>query len=188
MYGDGAGRAGYARTDSAGITVDRDGTRIGQTPQLYGAFEVPAGAGRYRVAVDATRGAPFALSTRDSVVWTFRSGHVDGTAPVVLPLSAIRFKPKLDLRNTAPANPLLVIPVEVQRQPGSAAARIATLAVEVSVDDGKTWKRAIVLRNAGGGVALAQRPQGSGFVSLRAASADTDGNTVEQTIIRAYRY
>ena len=37
-------------------------------------------------------------------------------------------------------------------------------------------------------VAVVQQPRGDGFVSLRASAADTAGNTVRETIIRAYRY
>jgi hypothetical protein len=124
IYGDGAGRAGFSETATATITVDRDGTRVGEAPRLGGAFPVPAGTGRYRVAIEATRGAPFNLSTRNSVVWTFRSGHVDGDKRVALPLSVIRFAPKLDPHNAAPADSLFAVPVEVRPQPGSEAGRV----------------------------------------------------------------
>jgi hypothetical protein len=36
------------------------------------------------------------------------------------------------------------------------------------------------------GVAIVKHPAGNGFVSLRAKSTDTAGNTLEQTVIRAY--
>jgi hypothetical protein len=188
VYSDGAGRAGYSETEKASVTVDRDGTRVGEAPALGAKFTVPADAGQYRVAVDATRGTPFNLSTRESVVWTFRSGRVGGDKPLALPLSAIRFTPKLDLNNAAPADSLYAIPVEVRRQSGSAGGRVTTLTVQVSFDDGKTWNRSVVLPGPTGGVVLLRHPAGSGFVSLKAASADTEGNTVEQTIIHAYRY
>ncbi|GAA0926792.1 hypothetical protein GCM10009560_28950 [Nonomuraea longicatena] len=34
---------------------------------------------------------------------------------------------------------------------------------------------------------MLRHPAGDGFVSLRAKATDTSGNTVEQTVIRAYR-
>ena len=149
---------------------------------------MPPGAGRYRVAIDATRGTPFNLSTRNSVVWTFRSGHVDGDKRVALPLSVIRFAPKRDPHNAAPAASLFAVPVEVRPQPGSEAGRVATLAVQASFDDGRTWSKVFVMRSSSGGVTLLRHPKGSGFVSLKAAATDTEGNTVEETVIRAYRY
>jgi hypothetical protein len=33
-----------------------------------------------------------------------------------------------------------------------------------------------------------RHPAGSGYVSLRATASDTNGNTVTQTIVHAYRY
>jgi hypothetical protein len=58
----------------------------------------------------------------------------------------------------------------------------------VSYDDGKTWKQARVEREGDGGEAQVRHPNGSGFVSVKAAATDSRGNTVEQTIIRAYQY
>jgi hypothetical protein len=38
------------------------------------------------------------------------------------------------------------------------------------------------------GAAIVQHPTGNGFVSLRATATDTDGNSLTQTIVHAYRY
>jgi hypothetical protein len=188
MYSDSAGRAGFSNTDAAGITVYRDGAKVIEEPSLGSRFDVPAAAGRYRVTVTGTRGAPFTLSTHNTATWTFRSGHVGGEQPRSLPLSAIRFTPKLDQQNKAPADCAFTIPIQVQSQPGSDAGRTRTLTAEVSFDDGKTWQKAKVIRHGDGGAVVLRHPKGSGFVSLKAAATDSRGNTVEQTIIRAYRY
>jgi len=59
----------------------------------------------------------------------------------------------------------------------------------VSYDDGRTWKHVVVLGPLGEkAVAVVPSPRGSGFVSLRASATDTAGNTVRETIVRAYRY
>jgi hypothetical protein len=44
-----------------------------------------------------------------------------------------------------------------------------------------------VVRSGQYGVVVVKHPATAGFVSLRAASTDTAGNTVKQTIIRAYQ-
>jgi len=120
-------------------------------------------------------------------VWTFRSGTAPGHSARPLPLSAVRFLPPLDERNAAPAGRPFLVPLQVQRQPGSDAGRVARLTVEVSYDDGATWQRAQVLRFGQHGLALLNHPAAAGFVSLRASAADSAGNMVEQTVLRAYR-
>ncbi|MFS1301878.1 hypothetical protein [Streptosporangium longisporum] len=181
MYGDGAGHSGTARTTGARVALYRDGDLITERPGLGAKFTVPAEAARYRLVVEAERGAPATLSTRLSVAWTFRSEEAEGTVP--LPVSVVRFSPPLDARNTAPGGVPYRVPVTVQAQPGSAAGTSRDLVVEVSYDDGATWSRAPVH----GGGAVLRHPAAGGFASLRATSTDTAGNTVEQTVIRAYR-
>jgi subtilisin family serine protease len=186
MFGDGAGRQGSSLTSSRHIALYRDGEMIAEAANLAGSFTVPAGDAEYRLQVDAQRGTPFLTSTRNSVVWTFRSGHVDGDQPVRLPLSAVHFAPQLDGQNRAPAGQVFSVPVNVTPQPGSAAGKITTLTVEASFDDGQTWQSAPLASGPTGWIAQISHPAGDGFVSLRAKAADEAGNTVEQTIIRAY--
>jgi hypothetical protein len=183
--GDAGGRAGYSATDTASVTVFKDGFQVGTAPLIAGRFTVPSAAGRYRVVQESSRSTPFTLSTKVSTTWTFRSGHLDGTAPQALPVSAIRFSPTLDSTNKTPANCVFALPIQVQHQPGSAAAGTASFRLEVSYDDGQTWTRTPALGMGDHRVALVHHPTGSGFVSLRAAATDIAGNTVEETIIRA---
>jgi len=176
------GRPGESLTGSAKLTVYRDGARIIELAAPGGGFALPAGDATYGVTAEATRGAPVALSTRVDAAWTFRSSHVDGAAPVALPLLTVRFAPPLDASNTAAAGRTVTIPVTVDRQGGAGAA--TALSVQVSFDDGKTWQP---VRVAGGRVQVRQ-PQGHGYVSLKAAASDRNGNTVEETVLHAYRY
>ncbi|MEO3748295.1 S8 family serine peptidase [Plantactinospora sp. B5E13] len=186
MFGDGAGRPGGSRIDSASVTVYRDDVKIGESPETGGIFEVPAAEAGYRVEVKAERGAPFTHSTRVEGTWTFRSGHVTGEEPARLPLSSVRFSPPLNQANAAPTGRWFGIPVSVERQPDSGAAGVRSLKVDVSYDDGRTWRKATVLAFGGSGVVLVQHPDRAGFVSLRADATDRAGNTVRQTVIRAY--
>jgi hypothetical protein len=188
LYGDGSGHAGFSLTDKARTALFRDGTLVGETQDAgFGFFTVPAGSAAYRLETEADRGTPFGLSTHISCVWTFHSGHVAGTDPAALPLSAIRFLPQLDQTSSAPAGRLFVVPITVQPQPGSAAGRLKDLTVQVSYDDGATWRAVLVQRVPGGALIILFHPKEGGFVSLRATASDTAGNTVQETIIRAYR-
>ncbi|WP_203996856.1 S8 family peptidase [Virgisporangium aurantiacum] len=183
----GAGNWSVFSNSTGHTVVTRAGQVIYDEPTL-GVYlpEVPPGAAAFTVRVDTNRTAPNKLSTTVNTEWSFRSGTVPGTEPVNLPLSVIRFTPPLSPTNTAPAGKVWAVPVEVQGQPDSAAGRARTLTVEVSFDDGATWRRAPVVRSGQHGVVLLRHPAKAGFVSLRAASTDTAGNSVKQTIIRAY--
>ncbi|MET7458950.1 S8 family serine peptidase [Nonomuraea sp. NPDC005501] len=183
MYGDARGSLGYSSRATQRTALYRDGTLVGEQPEIVTSFTVPASEAAYRLVVETERGAPATLSTRVSCVWTFRSGHVAGDTPARLPVSVVRFSPALDADNSAPSGRRFTVPVTVQPLEGSAARPVRRPAVDVSYDDGATWSRAAVH----GSAVVLRHPAGAGFVSLRARAVDEAGNTVEQTVIRAYR-
>jgi subtilisin family serine protease len=186
MFGDGAGRSGTSRTTSRHISLSRNGVTIGEADSLSGEFTVPATTGSYRLEVQAGRGAPFTLSTSNSVVWTFRSSTVAGEQPYRLPLFTVAFAPRLDAQSAAPGGQLYAVPVSVVTQPG-AVTRPGKPTVQVSLDDGATWRPVPLVPSGAGWIALIPHPAAGGFVSLRASASDSAGNTVLQTIIHAYQ-
>jgi hypothetical protein len=101
-------------------------------------------------------------------------------------LLTVGFDPKLDKMNYAPGGALFAIPVRVDRQPGATGGKTDLKKVEVSYNDGQSWIQVPLLKVNGTWWAGVQH-RSSGFVSLRASASDSDGNTVAQTIIRAYR-
>ncbi|MEJ3747897.1 S8 family serine peptidase [Actinomycetes bacterium KLBMP 9797] len=183
LYGDGAGRAGYSGIATGRIGLSRDGAPPAEVAGVSGEFEVPPEAAQYRLEMVAERTGPATLSTEVRVAWTFRSAHVEGAAAVRMPLSTVRFAPRVDSENAAPAGTTATIPVTVTAQPESAAGANRSLAVDVSYDDGVTWAPAPVV----GGEVRVQHPAAPGYVSLRATAVDTAGNTVTQSVIRAYK-
>jgi hypothetical protein len=126
-------------------------------------------------------------STRTTAQWRFRSAHLDDTTRVALPLSVVRFAPTVDDRGTAPAGILFPVPVFIQRQAASGAAPNVSLRIEISYDDGASWTGVPVRRHDGATVALLTHPVRPASVSLRAWAVDADGNSVRETILRAYR-
>jgi hypothetical protein len=56
--------------------------------------------------------------------------------------------------------------------------------VDVSFDDGTTWRPARVV--ADGSRWKVDLPAGTGYASLRATAVDAAGNSVTETITRAY--
>jgi hypothetical protein len=186
LYGDGQGNLGDSMVSAHELTLSPAGTPIGQSSPGWGSFTVPAGDQRYQLTASARRDSPFALSTQITGVWGFRSGHV--TSQIALPLYTVGFAPRLDDTNTARAGQRLTVPLRIDSQPGAAVGTLRTVNVEVSFDDGATWKPLPVDSCCGKKTVTVSHPSGSGFVSLRVNAADSDGNTVTETIIHAYRY
>ncbi len=187
MFTDGAGHAGFSLTDTGRTALYRNGELVDETDyDGYGEFTVPSGSASYRLETSATR-SNSDLSTRVEAAWTFQSGHVNGDNWVSLPVAAVRFAPKLDSGNAAAANRSFDIPVTVEYQQGVSGLRVKQLTVEVSYDDGQTWRAASVRAGKQGWVATVKHPKGAGYVSLRAKATDTAGNTVTQSIIHAYK-
>ncbi|MEH1168043.1 S8 family serine peptidase [Micromonospora sp. CPCC 205539] len=187
LYSDAEGHAGASVTDTGRTALYRNGVLVGEVPESgYGQFTVPPGDAGYRLEVSSKRSFTD-LSTEISTAWTFRSRHVAGDDYRQLPVSAIRFTPPLDRDNAAPAGRSLVIPVQVQRQPGATASRLTGLTVDVSYDGGRSWQPARVQHGGHGWTATVRHPAGAGYASLRATARDAAGNTVTERIIQAYR-
>ncbi len=147
--------------------VRRAGAVVADTAAPAARVTVPAGEAGFTVTHESTR--PAATSVRTRTRWTFRSGRTAGSTP--LPVAVVRFTPRPDG----------VLAYTVRHQAGGTTAAVG---LEVSYDDGRTWRRPVTGRIGDHGVAFLRPPKG--FVSVRATAADTAGNTVEQTVIRAY--
>ncbi|MDR8414168.1 S8 family serine peptidase [Nonomuraea sp. 3-1Str] len=191
-----AGRAGQAGGDSATtgrLALARGAEVLGQA-DLAGCApaepekcllkaRMPAEAATYTLTASAQR--PAALSTKVEAAWTFRSERTDRARP--LPLTAVRYLPEgLDDHNHAKPGSTTVIPVRLQRNPGAPAARVTSITVETSFDDGATWRPVRPARSGSGWTVRVANPAAPGFVSLRAQVTDAAGDRVTQTITRAY--
>jgi subtilisin family serine protease len=149
----------------------RNGALVSETPDAWRDVPVPAGAGDYRLTLTTARGGPdWAYGTATDSEWTFRSA-ADGT----LPLLQVSYSAPVSLTGTATAraHPLGIT------VPGAVRVTVAT-----SADEGATWVTAPVVRHGSGWTALV--PAGRGTVTLRVTAADRAGDTVRQTVVRAY--
>ncbi len=177
------GRVAFAPAEGSTMLL-RDGEVVAEEPYAgYLHAVLPPERAEYTLRTTATRAAR--LSTEVTAEWTFASEHNGGADAVFLPLLAVRFAPELDDHNTAPAGKKFTIPVYVQRN-GSDRPNTGTPVIEVSYDDGKTWKKVKVTRHHGDWRAKVDHPADAEFVSLRSSVSDRDGNTQKQTVIRAY--
>ncbi|MFF1451010.1 S8 family serine peptidase [Streptomyces sp. NPDC058274] len=181
LFADSDGNSVPLTYASAGTTLTRNGKEAGTDDDpLTGAasFTVPAGKASYRLTATATRAAGTPVSSKVTATWTFRSGHVDERT--ALPTSVVRFTPPLAGDSTAAAGSTLKVPVTVQ---GTAAGHaLAALLVYASYDEGAHWSWLPVI----GGKVSVQTPAAGTAVSLRAKAVDKNGDTLDQTILRAY--
>ena len=176
LFTDNNGGAGRAVTGTAKTTLFRDGTKIGEQPQSRAVFDVPADEAGYRAEMEHSRDTE--LSSRVSGAWTFKSKHTGEITH--LPLTVVRFLPKLDDQDTAHGRVQLV-PLKVEQAQNT--PKVKRISVEVSFDDGQSWKQVQVA----GDKAVVHHPKNAKFASLRAKTTDAAGNTGEVTIVRAYK-
>jgi hypothetical protein len=187
MFGDGAGHWGIGNYTTVESSLQADGKEISDDfgfPPTEGVTEytVPAQDSAYKLTLDNSRDPALSpVSTRVRAQWTFRSGEAPKDKPTALPLSVIRFSPELTLSSTAKAGKRFKVPFTIE---GAAAGqRPAKLAFEVSYDQGATWQ---ATKAIDGTHLSLSHPAKAGSVSLRAKLTDRRGNTLVQTIERAY--
>lgn len=164
----------------------RDGELVGRVDDnTIAVFTVPPERGRYELRSTLSRRAAWWQTTTDiSAVWTFSSAAAEEA--VRLPLLTIHAIAPVDETNTAHGGRVLFVPIAVHRQDlAGRPAPVRSLAVTYSVDDGKTWRAATVRRNPRSGWQARITKPGKGFLSLRFKAKDTDGNTLQQTVLRA---
>ncbi|GAA3837998.1 S8 family serine peptidase [Saccharothrix violaceirubra] len=140
----------------------------------------------YRLLYTSEQSAPWApYSTRIRTEWTIPSGRpADGTTDRV-PLMRLDYRPALDDHNRAPGG-AFGFPLHVGHVPGVHGAPVATVQGWASSDDGSTWEPMSLLDLGDGDYVARLRHPSSGAVSLRVVAADTAGNGIDQTVIRAY--
>ncbi|MFI7703812.1 S8 family peptidase [Nonomuraea sp. NPDC049480] len=173
----------YERGLKTGFRLYRGDTLLWQTNYLpSGTGTLPAERSAYRIEYDVANEAEWAkMSTRTRAVWTFASERAAGTT--VIPLLLAAFDAPVDLRNQAASRTL---GLRLFHQEGAEQRAVKSVSLEVSYDDGATWRSAR-LRDRGGRTyeATLDRVR-SGFVSLRLEASDAGGNTLKQEVIRAY--
>ncbi|GGL12730.1 peptidase [Sphaerisporangium melleum] len=140
----------------------------------------------YRLVNEAARDASlYPYSTRTLTEWNFTSGYVETDHTLTLPIIQVDYDVDLDADGRAHRKADLTV---TPRQLPYAvdAGPISTVTVELSYDDGATWRKAPLTRRAGGWTTRLDAPRSAGTVTLRTHAGDTKHNTVTQTIVRAF--
>ncbi|WP_327007446.1 S8 family serine peptidase [Dactylosporangium sp. NBC_01737] len=170
-------------------TVYRDGQLLGNAATTQVAFPMTAERAQYRVVMDVQRDLPaWTTSTKVNTAWTFHSEH---TEKALLPVISVDYDLDVDLNNSAKAASMTPVNLGFRYPHGLDGLRIKEAKLWASYDDGATWQRVtLTSTGAAGATGKIQNPRlrgGNGFVTLRVQATDADGNTVEQTVTRAYQ-
>lgn len=188
---DADGNHGSAYSGDSGmrtlLQVRANGELVGETEYLpSGIAALPPGESVVELSFRTDNPQSWnELSTHTETTWTFPSRTVDEgveAAPVIL----ADYDVDVDLRNrltTRGRAPELDLALAYAV--GKGAALIDDVSLEVSYDDGATWRPAR-LDATGEGRHHAVLPPGTGFASLRLRAADGSGAVLEQTLVRAF--
>ncbi|MEJ8632971.1 S8 family peptidase [Streptomyces sp. MS2.AVA.5] len=187
--GVGGGRAANDLADTSHAVLYRNGQLIEESDNgAWGDIEVPAGDAEYRLDLTTARTSDdwrFGTGTRTS--WTFRSGTAAG--PTRLPLLQVDYSVATDLFNAVAPGRTHALGINVRMQDGMQAPRGTSVKVETSYDGGRTWTTATTARKGDGFTATVKRPDRvhtDAYVTVRVTAKDAAGNSVRQTVDRAY--
>ncbi|MFJ4989822.1 S8 family serine peptidase [Streptomyces sp. NPDC088732] len=182
----------YSHGDTVSAVLYRNGKRVSEAADAWRDFSVPAGTADYRLDLTTARETEFwRTGTKTSTSWTFRSGTA--ARETLLPLLQVDYGLRADLDNTVDGGKRHDVDLTVRNQDGLVAPTGVRLSVEVSFDDGKSWNGRVRVKDRGHNrfTATIDRPdhprKGGAFVTLRVTATDKAGNTVRQTVERAYQ-
>ncbi|WP_433010695.1 S8 family serine peptidase [Kribbella sp. CA-294648] len=163
-----------SRGDSTSLTLSSNGKVLGSKDWSVAQFPVPARTAWYDLTLVVRRAEDSwaKTSTATHTSWHFLSAPTKSRA--VLPLVQV------DYRRTGNT-----LELKAGYQPGVRGLGIFRTTAEVSYDAGKTWRRlTVVPRGLDRGTV--QLPATKGELTLRVTSRDLIGNSVRQTIEKAW--
>ncbi|GHA73361.1 peptidase [Streptomyces canarius] len=140
----------------------------------------------YRLVSENSRdawAAPYSTATRTEWGFTSRAGAAGEQAQ--LPLIQLDYGIATDASGRAGRHAGLT--VTASHLPGSTGtAAIGRVGLEISYDDGVTWHHAALRHSGTGWRTRLDAPRAARFVSLRVDARDARGNSVRQSIVRAF--
>ena len=177
----------WSKVGLTGTSVlTRDGVEVGRNttrPEVQ-QFPLPAGdTGTYTLTVDASHEVSWSrLGTHGTAAWTFASAPTAERTLVDLSTVAVDAAGVKD--GFAPRWIPQVVSLDVHRQ--GADTRTTELTMEVSYDEGATWRPVRLVRDGEHAIGLLVHPRGATSVSTRLSAVDDAGNMYTGTTIRSY--
>ncbi|MFC9592408.1 S8 family serine peptidase [Streptomyces sp. NPDC056944] len=190
MWGDGTHHAEPGSFGDIGnVSLRRDGELLGESGWPFGVFEVPAEAGTYTLEQNTMKigSKVWARSTSVNSVWKFTSKLDESVYSQGIPIIFPRYDLPEDGLKTLAATDGQHIGLTATGHAGYTPAALTSAKLSYSYDGGTTWTEAQVSQQGGGWTATVNHAGATGKqVTLKTELTDANGNSVTQTVIRAY--
>ncbi|MDX3077654.1 S8 family serine peptidase [Streptomyces sp. MI02-7b] len=137
----------------------------------------------YRLVVDTKGNTDFTpYSSATHTEWTFLSGNAEDQA---IPLAQLDYGTELDAAGRAKRTSAFSVTPTVA---GSDAAKdaVSSVKVDVSYDDGKSWRSQELKESKGSWRTVLHAPARADYVSVRVTAKQRNGGGITQTVTRAF--
>jgi hypothetical protein len=162
----------------------------GKGQALQSSIVAPVERTQYRVVTEAKRDAErFRTSIRSNTEWIFWTENKEGENlwKHDLPFLSLHYKVDTDVNGDALANRPTDLEISVTKlETALDYGNVENATLEVSFNEGKTWKKVNLNREGETFTTSIQNPTNAESVSLRASAWDDEGNKITQEIIKAY--
>lgn len=164
----------------------------GKGQALQSNIVVPAERTQLRVVTEAKRDPErFRTSIRTNTEWTFWTENKEAEDEDLwrhdLPFLSLNYKVDTDVNGDALAKRPTELEISVTKlETALDYGEVEDATLEVSFDEGETWKKVKLTREGDSFTTSIQNPKNAEFVSLRASAWDDEGNKITQEIIKAY--
>ncbi|MEU8761719.1 S8 family serine peptidase [Streptomyces sp. NPDC048659] len=175
--------------DIGNLRLSKDGEVIGETGWPSGAFEVPSAPGTYTLEQNTMKlgSRVWARSTSVNSAWKFTSKLDESVYSQGIPILFPRYDLPEDGLKTLAATDGQRIGLGATGHAGYTPAALTSARLSYSYDGGETWIPARVSRQGGGWTATVNHAGATGKqVTLKTELTDARGNSVTQTVVRAY--
>ncbi|MGW4163815.1 S8 family peptidase [Streptomyces sp. NPDC004788] len=175
--------------DIGNLRLSKDGQEIGATGWPFGVFEVPADPGTYTLEQNTMKigSRVWARSVSVQSVWKFTSKLDENVYSQSIPILFPRYDLPEDGLKTLAATDGQRIGLSVTGHAGYQAPALTSARLSYSYDGGTTWTEAPVTHQGDSWTATVNHAGASGRqVTLKSELTDAEGNSVTQTVVRAY--
>ncbi|MGW6568128.1 S8 family peptidase [Streptomyces sp. NPDC054975] len=175
--------------DIGNLRLSRDGELLGETGWPFGVFEVPSERGTYTLEQNTMKigSKVWNRSTSVTSVWKFTSELDESVYSQGIPILFPRYTLPEDGLKTLAATDGQHIGLTATGHAGHTPAALTSAQLSYSYDGGTTWTEAQVTRRDGIWTATVNHTGASGKpVTLKTGLTDAQGNSVTQTVVRAY--
>ncbi|MGW5124968.1 S8 family peptidase [Streptomyces sp. NPDC004069] len=176
--------------DLGGMTLERDGKLIGSSSWPSGVFTVPSEDAAYEMTLNTMKldnSGVWNRSLETTTTWSFRSHLDENVYSQGIPLLFPHLTLPEDGLKTLPAEDGQKLGLTVTGHTGYTPGGLTKVALSYSYDNGQTWTEAKTAQSDGAWTATVNHTGATGKqVTVKIAATDSKGNSVTQTVNRAY--